>query len=624
MKKVFTKIVLAVLLICVSMATVFGCGGSSSKWNPDSVTLKNPSNVVSEGGFIAETENYLYFINGVGTATSDNTFGAPLKGALMAAEKSNLSNQCVVVPKLFVASDYTAGVYIYDGYVYYGSPSTDKNTSGSIAYDQMMLLRTKLDGTGTEVFLTLNTTAADYRVVKGSDAVYFVYYDNAAKSLKTFNTATRTEQVIAKTDVKVESESLLKYEFMSNEQLGETIVVYTVDVYAEPYNEKAETAATNSGSTYTRVKESYNRVYSYKLGDTGNNDCLGKKVLDGEGNYSKTYEISNVFDEYVFYTVKDVTGTPETSMKVNTVAGLRAESPATDVENDEYAVYGTVIISLDEVYVYDEAGFIEKTTLVGDKNQEEDSVNKVSTVKTLLFIEGDYIYYLNSSSNLARIKLNDATAKEERVSEGTISESWFAPQVIDGKVFYLDNSSTGNSYVKYVSLNATVEAKDTDDDGENDLFYLTGNALLGKKTDADIASCFVAKLNDITNDLEDGRIVFDAKDSQGKDAVQKVLDLRAEYDSFSVDAKNAVSDESLIILEKYEKATELSNILLNLKDFANMQDGQKNDVKDYYLQAKALIKQLEDSDRYVLGQVTDLVVVNLMYDYQLAQDFFED
>ena len=86
MKKVLFKVLCG--LLAVSILLSLSACGKKDKWNGTSMT--SPGNVVSVGGFIAETENYLYYINGIGSSTESNTFGAPVKGALMAVAKSDL------------------------------------------------------------------------------------------------------------------------------------------------------------------------------------------------------------------------------------------------------------------------------------------------------------------------------------------------------------------------------------------------------------------------------------------------------------------------------------------------------------------------------------------------------
>ena len=112
MKKLLAKIVCMMLVLALGIATLVGC--SDSEWS-GKVTLKNSGAVLSNGGFVADTENYIYFINGIGDSTSNNKMGEPLKGALMVADKNDLTKSEIVVPKLMVASDYNMGVFIDNG-----------------------------------------------------------------------------------------------------------------------------------------------------------------------------------------------------------------------------------------------------------------------------------------------------------------------------------------------------------------------------------------------------------------------------------------------------------------------------------------------------------------------------
>ena len=118
MKKTLLKIFVAMISLVVMVATLVGCGGSFS------TTMKSYGNTdgYENGGFVRETENYFYFINGQGRNTDDNSFGAPIKGSLIAVAKDGFGTDDqkveVVVPKLIVGSDYNAGIYIFDEYVY--------------------------------------------------------------------------------------------------------------------------------------------------------------------------------------------------------------------------------------------------------------------------------------------------------------------------------------------------------------------------------------------------------------------------------------------------------------------------------------------------------------------------
>ena len=88
MKKVLTKIIGGALALCLLLSGLIGCGAASS-WK--SGELKNGGAVISEtnGGFMVETENYVYYINGVANTSENNAFGAPVKGTLMAVDKTD-------------------------------------------------------------------------------------------------------------------------------------------------------------------------------------------------------------------------------------------------------------------------------------------------------------------------------------------------------------------------------------------------------------------------------------------------------------------------------------------------------------------------------------------------------
>ena len=153
-KKLLKTIALVSLTAALALSAV-ACGAS---WT-SSVTLTEPGNVLQNGGFVAETDNYVYFINGEETYTENNKLGTPVKGALMVAEKSKLADGSaeaqMVVPKLFAAGDVNAGVYIYGDKVYYATPSVKKDTSGNAATEYLDVCSSTLDGKTHTTYTTV-------------------------------------------------------------------------------------------------------------------------------------------------------------------------------------------------------------------------------------------------------------------------------------------------------------------------------------------------------------------------------------------------------------------------------------------------------------------------------------
>ncbi len=634
MKKIFIKTIIAVLTLC-TLFSVVGCGGSSWKWDASKVTLKpeNAGTLISAGGFIAETKNYVYYINGVGDSAADNTMGKPVKGALYAAKKSNLDETCVVVPKLFVATDYNAGIFIYNNYVYYGTPSTEKNSSGEIASDELVFAKTKLDGTETEVFFTASSLSVEYRIVEVGGIVYIVYYDeyDEADSIICYNTADKESTVVAKIDEKAESESLNAYKFM-NDDAQDLTVLYTVTVYSEKYYENI---AEEQGSSYQRGTEKFNRVYAYKPGDSKSegSDCYGVKVLDGErvGNDVKTYEISAVNGKFVFY--KETDGMSNVKNYGVKVSDLRGNVNVSVIKDATYASADSVIVSLDEVYVLEDSA-IKKTTLVGDTALVKKTLADGTSVSKLLFKNDDYMYFYTSENKLARICVSDDVnvrsdedMEVQTVSADTVNTSWYAPKIINGKIFYLDNSSSGASYVKYVDINGIVKTE-TDDDGKITSAYLEGHKLLGEMLDEDKATVVTAKIQELSTTYS-ATVEFDKDDddnvilTDGVPTIKAVTEARTAFDALSSEAKKYVSDDTLDTLKKYETASELAVLMYKLDKFDELSDEGKTALNSAYLSVKSKIEQITADEDFTVNSIRSMMPKNLNYYYQEATEFFE-
>ena len=194
MKKLLTAL-LTLALVVLTAFSLTAC----DKNGFEKTSMKNWGAIKTTGGVITETDNYVYFINGITTSSGDNSFGTPVKGSLMVADKSDLSKTEIVVPKLFTSRDYSAGYYVYgsgaETYVYYGTPCTEKNSSGAVANDQMTFMRTRLDGENSETYFTIPSLEAEYRIVENAGKVYIVYYDTEDSALKCYDTTNKKTSV---------------------------------------------------------------------------------------------------------------------------------------------------------------------------------------------------------------------------------------------------------------------------------------------------------------------------------------------------------------------------------------------------------------------------------------------
>ena len=194
MRDKFRKLtsMVAAATLCAAAISFAGCADSYSiKALPGNIQ----GEVSSNGGFVVEKGDYIYFINGAEDYTASNKFGDVVKGALMRLSKSDLAAKKyadaeTVVPMLFVAQNFDAGIYIYGDYVYYASPTTEKDQDGNVQNDWISFKRAKLDGTDTmkDYYFRSDDNAADYRFVEVEDVVYCLHTDD--KTLYSYNTET--------------------------------------------------------------------------------------------------------------------------------------------------------------------------------------------------------------------------------------------------------------------------------------------------------------------------------------------------------------------------------------------------------------------------------------------------
>lgn len=328
-----SKKLLSVAAAAVLGSTFFfaGCGASAYQGDNLGNSYVSDAPVSSNGGFAVQKGDFVYFINGYESYTADNTYGDVVKGALMRISVSDLNDKKydqakTVVPSLFVAQDYTSGIYIYGDYVYYATPTTDKNLeTGAIDNTKIDFKRAKLDGTEapmSDYYFRLENNASKYRFVEEDGTVYCLYEEDG--DLKSFNTKTKTTTVLVK--------DATSY-FYDKQDLTNPVVYYTMSVQtvdqpnagsAEKYNqlycvnaaakvtainaEKASYTVSN-GKTYDFNEKFFNDKLQeakdagqdapYDLSDytTYPYVNLGTLVLDGVGDNDERTMFSDVADK---------------------------------------------------------------------------------------------------------------------------------------------------------------------------------------------------------------------------------------------------------------------------------------------------------------------------------------
>ena len=311
MRKIVTKIVCytAAAVTALGVTLVSACSGVYNSKPLDYTSSKNAA--VSNGGFAVEKDGYVYYINGKEQNTAENTFGKPVKGAIMRISKDNLekrnySSVDTVVPQIAYSGNTNAGIFVYGDYVYYATPSTEKNSDGEVQNSELAFKRTKLDGTGTmkDYFVKLSDNASQYRYVQVNDTVYLLYvakeslYGTSYTNIHSVNTSNGVDTLLA---YNVEESSVT---FDSNDVTNPR-VFYTMKVTdfelntTSTYNQVyTVTADATTPKDYT---EYFNEVY--KDSEDGYDpekdpkyvNC-GDLVFDGIGKIDEMKEKVTVFN----------------------------------------------------------------------------------------------------------------------------------------------------------------------------------------------------------------------------------------------------------------------------------------------------------------------------------------
>lgn len=262
--------------------------------------------VVSNGGFVVETDNYIYFINGVDDYTAENN-GKVVKASLMRIsttdfETGNYGNTETVVPSLMVTSNYDAGVYIYGDRVYYATPTNAKNLDGAVENSYLDFKSTKLDGTDTtkNYYFRSSSNSAAYRYTEIDGVVYCLHVVGSA-DVYSYNTQTGEDTLIAKSTTSVLFDETTSASGRFYYTMAVTVDIDSENAYEESYNQIYTATADMKAESFDKKTASYTvngKTYSfdkdfledYDLNSFDASDIttypyvnLGELVLDGKG-----------------------------------------------------------------------------------------------------------------------------------------------------------------------------------------------------------------------------------------------------------------------------------------------------------------------------------------------------
>lgn len=250
--------------------------------NPLSYTESN-NDASSNGGFAVEKDGYVYFINGQALSDANNEYGKVQKGSLMRISKTNLESgkydqADVVVPLLFVSGNVDSGIYIHGDYVYFATPTTDKDLDGNVLVGSLDFKRAKLDGSEvmSDYYFRTSTNSVQYRFVKGDDGdLYCMYVEDGA--LKSYNITKRSKEPTVL--VKGAASG-----FIFDQDQNSDTVYYTMNVPNMFFG------------TDDQNNESYTQIYRVSATATVSVDASKASYTAKDGNkYSNTYDFNESF-----------------------------------------------------------------------------------------------------------------------------------------------------------------------------------------------------------------------------------------------------------------------------------------------------------------------------------------
>lgn len=469
------------LLAAVCLAFTFAACSSGK-------TVAADNGIDRDGGFVAETKDYVYFINGVESYSTEYKTGDVVKGALQRVKKSAYGSDSAeyetIVSKLIVSSDYDAGFYIYGDYVYYAVPSAEKDKTGAVKSDKLNFFRTNLDASKTSSKIADKdfNRAANFRYIASGDKVYLAVYstDLYVYDADTCKLVFSTED----TDTKKGGVS----EVMFDEDNAAACVYYSfkpIDLV--------------SGSSDSTTEEDYHDLYKVTLGatvseskvysgmgdavkpdgdNTETNDFIGLTVdliRHKSGTlYFSTTSLNSLNGGTIYYSLADDSTSP--------VALVRANGKTTAAFADAAFFRLSADGSLNHTLYVDSSYGLMKydyrksdDSIASDRGENILTDNATIKASTLLFISTensvDYLYFKNSDSNVCKVNLSKIESGEEitdddifRINTLSLNGDWYNPEVVKiGDAYHfvcVYSSSDYDSYLYSIDMAALKTAYD--------------------------------------------------------------------------------------------------------------------------------------------------------------------
>lgn len=460
-----SKKIIALIAAVVCMLCVFaGCNGKNT-----TVESKAVGNAVTanNGGFLAETDDYLFFINGNELYTEDNTLGAVEKGALVRMAKAELGKASpkveVLASKVVSTSDYSAGVYVFGDKVYFATPNNEENKVGTVLNDQIQFCSISAkDGGEINVFATAKGTegnAAAYKFYQIDNKVYVAYAETTTND---DGATVKAIKVVGEDGANV---ATLEYEnYVFEKGASADYIYFTKAVENEDLG----------------MTESFNEVYSYKVGAE-----KADLVLYGAGsNRKEVYNFANkgiqgvkftliaAENDYFYFSTVNV----DTSVSTDTFYSFAKEGTlkakgedfanteenyvtisGANKMNDGTTAAATIFASTSVFESPERIVYLDTTKglcAYNYKNDDYANLNGVEVVYyddevvtgTFAYAKGDAYYF-----HISGVYYEIANGESTKLSSVAFATDWYAPEVVTvGEKEYILGTLSADEYYDYI------------------------------------------------------------------------------------------------------------------------------------------------------------------------------
>lgn len=404
-------------LVLFALIISFGFVLSGCSTSP----LTMPQNYIqtsSNGGFVVEVGNFLYFANAYQSYENlndkaDNDGEKVKQYSLKRAQtESNVlqtdENDNIIFENVAnkIAGYQTSNMFVVNEYLYFTSPNIHKNDSkdaeeyNTYQFELSTLFRIKLDGTGLKELYTTETSSAKFYLTGGNEKTLLIYDDEKIMQINCYQNSTKLNTLAEKVKSTVfpynQNQEIVNIYYTTDREEDDLLtgnILKRVNVKTGEatevagYQNNAETitlvAYTGNRIFYTRTGvESRKGFYSNDFSQGSSSEQKQRYDTDSFKSTSKVFEITNSqYDVSVFV------------FEYNNNIYMQNLSDDNDSAYVKLTTTSSKLAFVDQTYVYYTADDgIYRVSVLGDHKVQQVS-DLTDFNADLLDFDGRYVYF---------------------------------------------------------------------------------------------------------------------------------------------------------------------------------------------------------------------------------------